>query len=155
MAGRTWVGEHKQKKPTICEEKVKDLAFNFAEIETVSSTAELGLFHEMRSPFVGRGVPPSGWASRYIFFGSAMRERMTEHRGGDEAHALFPGAARRARGHQTNWPSRSAGGINSPDQTRPDHRGHRGHRGRHERAAACGKAWPPAARRWLLSTVHY
>ena len=54
VAGRTWVGELKQKKPTICEEKVKDLAFNFAEIETVSSTAELGLFHEMRSPFAIR-----------------------------------------------------------------------------------------------------
>ena len=52
LAWWTWVGAQHKQKPTICGEKVKDLAFNFAEIETVSSTAELGLFHEMRSPFI-------------------------------------------------------------------------------------------------------
>ena len=49
-------------------------------------------------------------ASHYIFFSSAMRERMTEHRGGDEAQSS-------SIGHQTNWPSRSAEGINSPETT--------------------------------------
>ena len=80
-----------------------------------SSTA--ALFAEGRAPFGSRrgGEPAegaergfetcrSGWASHYdvfLFFNSAMRERMTEHRGGDEAHDALcspfsPSARRRA-----------------------------------------------------------